>query len=305
MRFSHFFVDRPIFAAVMSIIITLVGYISYRALPITEFPEIAPPTVVVNATYAGATAEVIAATVATPIEQEINGVDNMLYIVSQSTGNGAVSISVVFKQGTNVDQAQVLVQNRVSVALLACPRRSARRRHGRKNSPDLMLVIHLISPDGQLDQQYISNYATINIKDVITRIDGVGDTIVFGARDYSMRVWLDPAKVQSRNLTASDVVQRCAPPTSRCRPAPSTSRRRPRRAASSWLRRRSDGYQPRQFSDIVWRPTLTARDASARHRGVELGALNYTTTPIWTTNWLPRSASSSGRARTRSPPPRP
>src|SRR3977135_1027257 len=207
MRFAHFFIDRPIFAAVISILLTLVGAISFRALPISEFPEIAPPTVVVSATFAGASAEVIAQTVAAPIEQEINGVDNMLYVVSQSTGNGAVAINVVFKPGTNIDQAQVLVQNRVSVALPRLP--DEVQRVGvtvRKKSPDLMLVIHLISPDGSLTQQYISNYATINIKDVITRIDGVGDTIVFGARDYAMRVWLDPAKIQARKLTASDVV---------------------------------------------------------------------------------------------------
>src|SRR6266404_5954324 len=207
MRFSHFFVDRPIFASVIAIILTLVGAISFRALPITEYPEIAPPTVVVAATYAGASAEVVADTVASPIEQEINGVDNMIYMVSQSTGNGVVAISVVFKPGTNIDQAQVLVQNRVSIALPRLPEEV--QRIGvtvRKSSPDLMLVIHLISPDGSLDQQYISNYATINIKDVITRVDGVGDTIVFGARDYSMRVWLDPAKVQARSLTADDVV---------------------------------------------------------------------------------------------------
>src|ERR1700716_573679 len=207
MRFSHFFVDRPIFASVMSIIVALVGFISFRALPVTEFPEIAPPTVNVTATYAGASAEVIAQTVAAPIEQEINGVDNMLYVISQATGNGAISISVVFKPGTNIDQAQVLVQNRVAVALPRLPEEV--QRVGvtvRKRSPDLMLVIHLISPDGSLNQQYISNYATINIKDVIARIDGVGDTIVFGARDYSMRIWLAPAEAQARKLTASDVV---------------------------------------------------------------------------------------------------
>src|SRR6202050_5220806 len=182
MRFSHFFVDRPIFAAVISIIVTLVGYISYRTLPVTEYPEIAPPTVVVAASFAGASAEVIAETVASPIEQEINGVDDMLYMVSQSTGDGALSISVVFKPGTNVDQAQVLVQNRVSIAIPRLPEDV--QRIGvtvRKASPDLMLVIHLISPDGRLDQQYISNYTTINVKDVLARLDGAGDTTLFGA----------------------------------------------------------------------------------------------------------------------------
>ncbi len=196
MGFSHFFVDRPIFASVLSIILTLVGAISFRALPVTEFPEIAPPTVEVTATFAGAAADVVSDTVASPIEQEINGVDDMIYMETQSTGDGAMKISVVFKPGTNIDQAQVLVQNRVSIAIPRLPEEV--QRIGvtvKKKSPDLMMVIHLISPDGSLDQAYISNYATINIKDVLTRIDGVGDTIVFGARDYSMRVWLDPAKI--------------------------------------------------------------------------------------------------------------
>ncbi len=179
---------------------------------------------------------------AAPIEQEINGVDNMIYMVSQSIGDGTVQIDVVFKPGTNIDEAQVLVQNRVSIAVPRLPEEV--QRIGvtvKKKSPDLMMVVHLISPDGSLDQDYISNYATINIKDVLTRVDGVGDTVVFGARDYSMRVWLDPAKVQSRGLTATTWSPRCAPPTCRSRPAPSTSRRRSRRPASRSRCRRSAG----------------------------------------------------------------
>ena len=280
MRFSHFFVDRPIFAGVISIILTLLGFISFRALPITEYPEIAPPTVVVNATFAGASAEVIAQTVAAPIEQEINGVDNMLYVVSQSTGNGALSISVVFKPGTNIDQAQVLVQNRVSVALPRLPEEV--QRIGvtvRKNSPDLMLVIHLISPEGSLDQQYISNYATINIKDVITRIDGVGDTIVFGARDYSMRVWLDPAKVQARKLTASDVVS--ALRAANVQVAAGSINQPPATSPGAFeiavqtLGRLSD---PEQFKEIVVATDDDGRVTRVRDIArVELGSQDYTT----------------------------
>jgi len=280
MRFSHFFVDRPIFAAVISIIVTLVGFISFRALPVTEYPEIAPPTVVVSATFAGASAEVIGQTVAAPIEQEINGVDNMLYLVSQSTGNGALSINVVFKPGTNIDQAQVLVQNRVSIALPRLPQEV--QRVGvtvRKSSPDLMLVIHLISPDGSLDQQYISNYATINVKDVITRLDGVGDTIVFGARDYAMRVWLDPAKVQARSLTASDVV--AALRAANVQVAAGAVNQPPATSPGAFelsvqtLGRLSS---PEQFNDIVVATDEDGRVTRVRDIArVELGSQDYTT----------------------------
>ncbi len=207
-KFAHFFINRPIFATVLSVLITIAGFIVQQRLPISEYPEIAPPTVSITAAYPGASAEVIAATVATPIEQEVNGVDNMLYIVSQSTGDGRVSINVVFKPGTNIDQAQVLVQNRVAGAEPRLPEDV--RRLGvtvRKASPDLMMVIHMLSPDGSRDQQYISNYTTLLVKDALTRVDGVGNIVVFGARDYSMRVWLDPAKVAARNLTAGEVVQ--------------------------------------------------------------------------------------------------
>jgi hydrophobe/amphiphile efflux-1 (HAE1) family protein len=207
MRFSHFFIDRPIFASVLSLIILIVGGIAQFRLPVAEYPEIAPPTVNVTATYPGASAEVIAQTVATPLEQEINGVDDMLYIVSQSTGDGLLSINVVFKPGVDIDQAQVLVQNRTAVAQPRLPEDV--QRLGivvRKASPDLMMVVHMTSPDGSRDQQYISNYATLYVKDVLARVEGVGNVQVFGARDYSMRVWLDPARVAAHNMTAGEVV---------------------------------------------------------------------------------------------------
>ncbi len=207
MRLSHFFIDRPIFATVVAILITLVGAITYLALPVAQYPEVAPPTVVVTASYPGASADVVAETVATPLEQEINGVDGMLYMASQSTGDGNVSITITFKLGTDLDAAQVLVQNRVAVAEPKLPEEV--RRLGittKKSSPDLMMVVHLRSPDHSLDQLYISNYATLQIKDVLARLDGVGEVRLFGARDYSMRVWLDPERIAELNLTAGDVV---------------------------------------------------------------------------------------------------
>ncbi|QEN90439.1 multidrug efflux RND transporter permease subunit [Labrys sp. KNU-23] len=207
MRFSHFFVDRPIFASVLAVVITLVGIIAFLGLPVAQYPEIAPPTIVVRATYPGANAQTVAATVATPLEQQINGVENMLYMSSYASNDGSMSLTITFKLGTDLDTAQVLVQNRVAIATPRLP--DDVRRLGvttLKSSPDLMMVIHMFSPDDRYDQLYVSNYARNNVRDDLLRLDGVGDLTIFGERQYSLRVWLDPDKLASYGLTSSDVV---------------------------------------------------------------------------------------------------
>jgi len=206
MKFPHFFIDRPIFAAVLSILIVVFGVVAYPGLPVAQYPEIAPPTVVVTATYPGANAETLAETVAAPLEESINGVENMIYMSSSATGDGSLSITVTFKAGTRIDQAQVLVQNRVSSAEPRLPDQV--RQIGvtvLKNSPDLLLVAALTSPDGSLDQQYVSNYATTQLIDRLARIPGVGGVRIFGGRDYNMRVWIDPDRAASRNLTVDEI----------------------------------------------------------------------------------------------------
>jgi len=207
MRISHFFIDRPIFASVVSIIIVILGGVGFVRLPIAQYPEIAPPTITVMGQYPGASADVVAATVVTPIEQQINGVENMIYVSSNSTSDGNFAISVTFDIGTDLDTAQVQVQNRVSVALPRLP--ADVRAIGvtvNKSSPDIMMVVHLYSPDKSRDTLFMSNYATLEITDALARIDGVGTIAVFGSRDYAMRIWLDPDRLQSVGLTASDVV---------------------------------------------------------------------------------------------------
>ncbi|HEY0441765.1 MAG TPA: efflux RND transporter permease subunit, partial [Xanthobacteraceae bacterium] len=207
MRISRFFIDRPIFATVLSIVFVILGGVAFSRLPVAQYPEIAPPVINIAGQYPGASADVVASTVVAPIEEQINGVENMLYISSNSTADGRFSIAVTFDLGTNLDIAQVQVQNRVSIAQPRLP--ADVRAIGvtvTKSSPDLMMVVHLISPDESRDALFISNYATLEIKDALTRVDGVGSIIVFGSRDYAMRVWLDPDRLQSLGMTASDVV---------------------------------------------------------------------------------------------------
>ncbi len=207
MNFSDFFIKRPIFAGVLSIIIVLVGGIALWQLPVSEYPEVVPPTVVVTARYPGANPKTIAETVSTPLEQAITGVENSIYMFSQATTDGVMTLTITFKLGTDPDKAQVQVQNRVAQAEPKLPEEV--RRIGvttLKSSPDMTLLVHLFSPDGRFDEVYVRNYATLQVRDVLARLPGVGQVQLFGSGDYSMRIWLDPNKMASRNLTASDVV---------------------------------------------------------------------------------------------------
>src|SRR6202522_2737933 len=205
MRFTHLFIDRPILATVISVFLTLVGLGALVVLPVAQYPEIVPPTVQVTTVYPGASAEVVSQTVATPLEQEINGVEDMLYLASQSTGDGKLTITVTFDIGTDLNVAQMLTQNRVQDAL---PRLSDDvQRLGvqvRKATPNILLAVHLYSPDSTRDLLYISNYATLHVKDLLARLPGVGDVQMQGGREYAMRIWLDPDKVAAHNLNASE-----------------------------------------------------------------------------------------------------
>ncbi|WP_299297024.1 multidrug efflux RND transporter permease subunit [uncultured Tateyamaria sp.] len=204
---GRFFVHRPVFAIVISVIMTIVGLLAYFQLPVEQYPEIAPPSIVVRAAYPGADAATIAATVATPLEQEINGIEDMLYMSSYSTADGSMSLTITFELGTDLNAAQVLVQNRVAIAEPRLPQEV--RSLGvttTKSSPDLMMVVHMLSPDASFDQLYVSNYARSRVRDRLVRLDGVGDMLIFGEREFSARVWLDPDKLGALALTAGDVV---------------------------------------------------------------------------------------------------
>src|SRR6516165_10665290 len=205
--FSRFFIDRPIFASVLSIVITLAGGIAVWTLPVAQYPEITPPTVEVSATYPGANSKVVADTVAAPIEQQVNGVEGMMYMSSQCTNDGTYTLTITFKNGVDLNMAQVLVQNRVALAQPILPPLVQRRGVTvQKKSPSTLMIVNLFSPDNTRDNLYLSNYATIQLRDELSRLPGVGDITYLGQRDYSMRIWLDPEKMASRNLTAADVV---------------------------------------------------------------------------------------------------
>ncbi len=286
---SHFFIDRPIFASVLSIVILIVGGVALLLLPVAQYPEVAPPTVQVTATYPGANAKTVADTVATPIEAEVNGVERMLYMSSKCTNDGQMNLDVTFELGTDLDTAQVLVQNRVAVAEAKLPEEV--KRIGvttKKKSPNILLVVNLISskkPDGTYyyDQLYLSNFATLNVKDDLARIKGVGDVTFLGPRDYSMRVWLDPDKLAGKQMTATDVVNAIREQNRQVAagrlgqpPVPQKSPIQFQLPISTKGRLTSE----EQFEKIVLRTSdrggaVYLQDVVQDDRGVELGAKNY------------------------------
>ncbi|WP_030539796.1 efflux RND transporter permease subunit [Sphingobium sp. DC-2] len=278
MRLSRFFIDRPIFAAVIAVVITVVGALAFIGLPVSQYPNIVPPTVTVSAQYPGASAETVASTVAAPIEQEINGVDDMLYQSSQSTGDGKVTITVTFKVGTDLDEAQVLVQNRVAVAIPRLPEEV--QRLGvvtRKTTPDFLMVVNLQSPDGTFDRNYLSNYALTQVRDRLARLDGVGDVRLFGSRDYAMRIWIDPDRAAALDLTAGEIVsalrsQNVQVSTGALGQPPYDKGE----AFQLGVEMQGRLTEPRQFADIVIRTDADGRQVRVGDVArVELGAQDY------------------------------
>jgi HAE1 family hydrophobic/amphiphilic exporter-1 len=280
MNLSHYFIRRPIFAVVLSVATILLGALAYRSLPVSQFPDSVPPTIVVTATYPGATAETVAATVAAPIEQEINGVEDMLYMASVSGNDGSLKITVTFKLGTDLDKAQVLTQNRVRVAEARLPEEVTRLGVvTNKTAPDILMVNFVYSPKQVRDQLYISNYAILQMKDTLARVDGVGEIDIFGAREYSMRVWLDPDRLQSLNLTAGEVVsalqQQNVQVAAGSLAQPPVPQGRETQVVVNTQGRFED---PEQFKRVVIRASPDGRLVRVGDVArVELGALNYVT----------------------------
>src|SRR5262245_47344256 len=296
---SHFFIDRPIFASVLSIVIVIVGLVSVGLLPIAQYPDVAPPTVQVTATYPGANAKTVADTVATPIEAEVNGVERMLYMSSKCTNDGQMNLEVTFELGTNLDTAQVLAQNRVAVAEAKLPEEV--KRIGvttKKKSPNILLVVNLISekkPTGEYyyNQLYLSNFATLNVKDDLARINGVGDVTFLGPRDYSMRIWLDPDKLAAKQMTASDVISAIKeqnrqvaagrlgqPPVPKQSPIQfqlplNTKGRLSEEEDFEKIILRTSGKGGVVYLKDVVHETVRDKDGKVTEKGVELGAKNY------------------------------
>ncbi|HEX2525408.1 MAG TPA: multidrug efflux RND transporter permease subunit [Geminicoccus sp.] len=280
MRFTHVFVDRPIFAAVVSILITIIGAIAYIELPVAQYPEVAPPTVTVTASYPGASAEIVADTVAAPLEQQINGVEDMLYMSSQSTADGNLTITITFQLGTDLDQAQVLVQNRVAIAEASLPEEV--RRLGittQKSSPDMLMVIHLVSPGNKVDLLYLSNYAVLQVQDVLSRVNGVGDVRLFGAREYSMRIWIDPDRAAALELTPGEIVD--ALRAQNVQVASGILNQPPtQRPGAFQLNLETQGrlIEPKEFANIVIKTDGSGRVTRVRDVArVEVGAVDYST----------------------------
>jgi hydrophobe/amphiphile efflux-1 (HAE1) family protein len=279
MNLGRLSINQPILAMVLSIVLLIVGAIAYTTLPVSEYPQVVPPTVVVTTQYPGATAQTVSDTVAAPIEQEINGVEDMLYLYSQATSNGNLTITVTFKLGTDLDKAQVLVQNRVAIAQPRLPEEV--QRNGvvtRKNSPDILMVVFMLSPDDSFDQLYISNYALLQVRDELLRLDGVGDIQMFGARDYSMRLWLDPDRIATLGLTSSEVIAAIRAQNLQITGGQISEPPIADRAFQPNLTFTGRLKDQRQFEDIVVRAGADGRTVRLRDVArVELGALSYST----------------------------
>src|ERR1700686_4056265 len=279
MNLGSLSINKPILAMVLSIVLLIVGALAYTTLPVAEYPQVVPPTVVVTTQYPGATAQTVSDTVAAPIEQQINGVEDMLYLYSQATSDGQLTITVTFKLGTDLDKAQVLVQNRVAIAQPQLP--EGVQRNGvvtRKNSPGILMVVFMLSPDDSFDQLYISNYALLQVRDELLRLDGIGDIQMFGARDYSMRLWLDPDKIANLGMTAGDVLaavraQNLQITGGQIAEPPIEDRAfQPNLTFTGRLR------DPQQFEDIVVKAGADGRTVRLRDVArIELGALAYST----------------------------
>ncbi len=279
MNLGRLSINQPILAMVLSIVLLIVGTLAYRTLPVAEYPEVVPPTVVVTAQYPGASAQTISDTVAAPIEQQINGVEDMLYMYSQATSNGQLTITITFKLGTDLDKAQVLVQNRVAIAQPQLPEEV--QRNGvvtKKNSPDILMVVFMLSPDDSLDQLYISNYALLQVRDELLRLDGIGDIQIFGARDYSMRLWLDPDKIAHLGLTSADVIAAIRSQNLQITGGQLASPPIADRAFQPNLTFTGRLKDPSQFENIVVKSGQDGRIVRLHDVArIELGALDYST----------------------------